>query len=874
MNPVRISQSTVQQTVPSTGSQPTGVEQQPKTSLNLEARASQSQILKSFTAKPLADRKITVDNLISKDGFKAVLGKASRHANVKDAMMRAAYTLTAHKKADAAFGSLHKASLRLADHYHSLAELGAPESEKLKTLRELKDTLGQMQEKHIGTQILKGKSYDEASKGPIKEMINFVDVEIARQPSEHVRVAKEMMTTGYSKIKDNGSAIVNKVLHLNVAREHLLAAEETSGLDPEATRLLEEIDSEIERLEEHAPFQDELAKFVQDKDKNLKHVITRQSDPVADMHAERLQREAIEEIESEADFGSVIDHYMVGLDIQRFDKSMLRHVKTEERTGLEHAKKEFFNNSIDDMVTSMFAEDRAKPEPPIIRDPLLTDLTATSLNSDSFSDMGEALAKAINEGDTATIDRLANELGQIIGADISQCSKDVQLGFATSRGEDLKNELLHILALQTGKQLPELAGNYSKASDTVRGFLDKAYATALTKLDNRLEGDTLHLNGLAYTKSKALGEGGNATVSIYTATDSNGKTHQIVVKEPKISGKTKPEHRAKIFDSVAQESRAHRSASEGDNPNIVPFRGAVQTPDGRLLIAMDLAPNGDVDAFSNNLSNAIEKNLVPPHVANLVRITLLKDMANGLRHLQESRGMTHIDIKPQNYFINADGVTQLGDFGLADTALERTFHDLPLHSPDNTSSDIAVGDEDRLQTQTDIQEAITRLNDTIAKEVPKLPAKQQAKATKQIKEQIEKLTKISKEQTFTVTEKADTFSLGMAAYGLLTGGNFVDSIASTATFNSERLDALAEYGNSDQGGKLAGTGVGAIDRVLNGLLDPDPASRLSMTDLLNLSLFSEPGVGSDDVRDVIKLLADPNVDPAKLKEACDKIGVM
>ncbi len=335
---------------------------------------------------------------------------------------------------------------------------------------------------------------------------------------------------------------------------------------------------------------------------------------------------------------------------------------------------------------------------------------------------------------------------------------------------------------------------------------------------------------------------------------------------------TTPRQRAEFFDNAASEVRAHRSASEGDNPNIVPFRGAVQTPDGRILIAMDLAEHGNVGDFSSNLSSAIEKGVVPERIANLIRITLLEDMVSGIRHLQESRGITHIDIKPENYFISGDGIIQLGDFGLADTSLEREFDVRPLDASTNTSTEIAVGSEGLRRTRDSIADAIKRLNETIKNEVPMLPEGERQGEIDRINNQIEQLNKLYAEQSFTINEKSDTFALGMMAYGLFKGKSFIGSLTDS-TFEFERRKALVDLGQSDKRGQLAGTGVTSVDRLLNNMLDPDPDSRLGMSDLMKLSLFSEPGVGTKEVRDLIKLISDPNVDPAKLKEACDKMGV-
>lgn len=857
-----------------------------------EARAAKSELLTAIKNRPLKAREITVDNLISKDGLKLALGKATRYANVKDRMMRAAHAVVHWGKAEAGTGSLHKSALRLADKYEQLVAANAPESERLAVLKELRGKIEGMHDKETGRRVMGGQSYEQAVEGNLKDMLDFVDHTIASHPTEHLAKAKELMATTYRELKQSGAGIQTKVDLLAAAKDHLLAAKEGGvAFDHDTTALLETVERELTQLTDHQPLKKELEDFVKNKDKNLKHVHTQERDVVGDMRARHQHLEHQGRVQE--DTTRDLRQWRLGLDIRSFDKTSLKHVETRERTGLDGVRQELQDGSVIDSLTGNMVFDRSESHEPVITDPALTHLTAKSLNSEEFNQMGARIEKALKDKDPKALDSLGTELGQLLAQDLRDQSKEVQLGFATSRGEGLKNDLLHLLSSQLGSTSNRLSGNYRSdnpdtgASPEVCKLLDKAYNVAVTNLNDRfVDENSFILDGVTYTKARVLSDkGGFGSVSVYEGTV-NGEKVSLAVKVPKqqdpTAGTISRSEIEESFKLSSDEARAHRAAMEGGNPFVVGFKGAIPTPDGRLLLAMDLETGGDMSDFGSRLQELQQQGTLSPQAANLVRITLFQDMAEGLRHLQEARGMTHIDLKLLNYFISSDGVSKMGDFGLAGTSLQRDFDSRPVDAPMNMSPEMVQGSDKVSEQRTQINDAIKSLEKRYQDEVPKLPPEEQQALADNLNRTIQELRAMSSELTFGLSEKSDTFSLGTSAFELFHGSNFVDELSSES-WSSKKMAALARYGNEespragllgkDSGGETTGFGATSLDRLLNLMLHPDPEQRPAMTDILSMSLFNEPGVGGEDVRKLITTLLDKNATPEQIKAASDKLGL-
>jgi hypothetical protein len=86
---------------------------------------------------------------------------------------------------------------------------------------------------------------------------------------------------------------------------------------------------------------------------------------------------------------------------------------------------------------------------------------------------------------------------------------------------------------------------------------------------------------------------------------------------------------------------------------VVGLKGVVRTPEGGIQIALEFASRGDAYGAIDKLNTPPRTTRSRPQEANLARVTMIKDMIEGLRHVQETRGMTHLDVKSPNFFVDA-----------------------------------------------------------------------------------------------------------------------------------------------------------------------------------------------------------------------------
>src|SRR5215217_1333726 len=122
----------------------------------------------------------------------------------------------------------------------------------------------------------------------------------------------------------------------------------------------------------------------------------------------------------------------------------------------------------------------------------------------------------------------------------------------------------------------------------MQAFLDKAFGIAATNLpDRQMDANTLILDGVTYTKGRKLGEGGFAVVWQYSGVRDGEPVH-IAVKEPINPDPERPLP-AQEFAAAAKEARTHFLATGSGSDHMVGFRGAIRTPEGNMLVAMDLA---------------------------------------------------------------------------------------------------------------------------------------------------------------------------------------------------------------------------------------------------------------------------------------------
>jgi serine/threonine protein kinase len=108
--------------------------------------------------------------------------------------------------------------------------------------------------------------------------------------------------------------------------------------------------------------------------------------------------------------------------------------------------------------------------------------------------------------------------------------------------------------------------------------------------------------------------------------------------------------------------------------------------DGHLYVEMEFAANGTLRDLINNQNGKDER--FPDGTVWCI----LHDVASGLHHIHSS-GFVHLDIKPANLLIGANGIVKIGDFGNA----------------------VEIG-EDRVGSEGDTRYLAAELLDTLYKE--------------------------------------------------------------------------------------------------------------------------------------------------------------
>lgn len=385
--------------------------------------------------------------------------------------------------------------------------------------------------------------------------------------------------------------------------------------------------------------------------------------------------------------------------------------------------------------------------------------------------------------------------------------------------------------------------------ESLRALAGEAYGQALAGLSNRVLSDTrVVLDGKTYTLEKNIGQGGFGRVDLYKAEDGA----RIVLKTPIVSDDSRSLE--SFLLEARNEVRSHRVAQvpapdvDGVHPRVIGLRGAFRGPDGLVRIALEHAPGGNLYNLNQTLQTAIDQGVVSPEAATLVRILLFRDMLEGMRHVQEARGMMHLDFKSPNVFIGEDGSAKVGDFGTSrqgDTLhLDRRLVTNPLWQP----PELIVS---------------ARENQRVLRE--------------------------GGHGGFETSGKTDIWSLGITAYEIFSGGKLL--FDDPKGFMSKVEDKLLAFGGdethrvralgTDQEGNPVGMGATALDRLLNQLLHPDPEQRPGLGDILEGNLFDElmqpspDGNGLieapilvDGVRDLVKAISTGDMDRAReLSEA-------
>lgn len=375
---------------------------------------------------------------------------------------------------------------------------------------------------------------------------------------------------------------------------------------------------------------------------------------------------------------------------------------------------------------------------------------------------------------------------------------------------------------------------------------------------------SISIGGETYHPDKLLNSGGAGSVFLYKSATTDT---QIAVKVIKTS-------RLEIASEISMHARIQKQGGE----NIIKLISAGMMGDDQVGIAMELAPGGDVHKIGKKVASLLTQDTqnrrpgqLTPKEAELIRLTLIKDMAEGLKSMHSEQGFTHYDFKGSNVMIDKSGVGKVADFGSAFSGKDMIYSKYPFHHPQNPiykaperfvneDKDYAIKGDHGKKVRNLIDSLLNKLN--LKKDLPH--------------QFLDKLSPASRTpETGTginlkLTDKVDIWGLGSAGLELFTDKPMILKARNVGPYDSA-LDkimisfhekggtAIKPSESSSMEGHLSeSTGDPKLDTFFNELLHPDPEKRPSAEKVLSNSLFDNPNIGSTAVRNVIVALGTGN----------------
>lgn len=306
------------------------------------------------------------------------------------------------------------------------------------------------------------------------------------------------------------------------------------------------------------------------------------------------------------------------------------------------------------------------------------------------------------------------------------------------------------------------------------------------------------VEGKIYKHPVELARGANGMAVKYTADD-----HSTVVVKTALPSMFEGDE---LLAMTRKEVETHRHAVKGDGVganHIAPLLAPIRTPDGTgvaiVLKNCELGDTRHLFASDSSLKKAVEGGLISKQAAGMVRGQMALDILKAVHHLQHSRQVRHLDLKPGNVFMDRQGSLQLGDFGEGHTTM--------------ASRDVA------------------------GTKVYQAPELNQARFS---------------------TMQADTYSIGAMLYELYTGKRpFFDDHAQDSAAQTARDKWFESHPDGLASGEYA-TDSKALNDLINGLTRRDPTKRVTMEEAMKSPLFEEVqhnGADRPEVRSLMQMLS-------------------
>ncbi|MDO6966489.1 protein kinase domain-containing protein [Rhizobium alvei] len=388
----------------------------------------------------------------------------------------------------------------------------------------------------------------------------------------------------------------------------------------------------------------------------------------------------------------------------------------------------------------------------------------------------------------------------------------------------------------------------------------------------------MNIDGLNYTPTQVMGAGGAGVVVRYDAPGGE----PLAVKLPVFSPNTPdPEDQRQI--ALEEYHVANRLTA--NNPNALGFSKVVPLANGGLALAGKLATHGDLEKMSSKLKDVTVdtgNTGIPPlpgkitkQERELVALTLIKDAAAGLDKIKRQGDYIHADVKSQNMMIDSNGRAVVIDFGesLQGKKLNPNVKSIvanPLYrAPELKRFDHeskAVKEQAPISLKQELQ---LELDDYLSKQGVSPEGIQEIGQSwynmgNVLVDELHSVLNVTETNRAGLfgTSKIDVWGLGTAAFELLVGERVTeDKIEGDAQqFIAERK--IADWGKTgfDAIGHAGGlssksTGDNRLDSFINGMLRADPEGRSSAFEVETSPVMNRPGVGSPEVRELIKAIA-------------------
>lgn len=197
---------------------------------------------------------------------------------------------------------------------------------------------------------------------------------------------------------------------------------------------------------------------------------------------------------------------------------------------------------------------------------------------------------------------------------------------------------------------------------------DPVAQNTLPQFEWRNDKTLVHPDGREFTtRAIPTGKGAHGATRVYGCGD------ETVVVKRGING----EEQMKML----AEAQVHAQAKTVGSDNIVGILGTALPPgDAGPVLILQHAPNGNVRHVLGSLRE------LDKEAASQAFMTLFADMVKGTSRAHAA-GVMHLDLKPENFFVDENAELQLGDYGTARRTLADTMKS-PTDSPEYSAPEL------------------------------------------------------------------------------------------------------------------------------------------------------------------------------------------